>query len=368
MKIGILNSGGDVQALNAVISAAVKRGIYLGHEFIGFRKGWEGILTPVMYQPLTLQDVRGISHQGGTILHTVNRGRFAGRKGEGDVNKIPDNILEDAKNNLKKLGIDVLIAIGGDGGMAAAAQLAEKGVKIIGLPKTIDNDLASTDKTFGFSTAVDIVLESLDRIHTTATSHDRVILVETMGRNAGWIALYSGLAGGADMILIPEIPFNYDKIINFLRKRKETGYRSSVVVVAEGAKAQGEEVSTLDSNGGKPEVRLGGISEHLTAKIDELAPGEFELRNVVLGHVQRGGSPNAEDRTLAKEYGVAAIDAIEEGKFNCLVSLRGEKMITVPLKDVLGDLKIVTKNSIEYQTAKKIGIYFGNGDKEVQAK
>jgi len=359
MKIGILNSGGDVQALNAVIASCVKTGITKGYEFIGFYKGWEGILNPIMYIPLTLKEVRGISHQGGTILHTVNKGRFAGKAGEGNTNKIPNEILMEAKNNLDKLGIEALIVIGGDGTMSGALQLSEVGVKIVGVPKTIDNDLGSTDKTFGFSTAVDIVMEALDRVHTTATSHDRVILVETMGRNAGWIALYSGIAGGADMILIPEIEFNYNNIIEFLRKRKETGYRSSVVVVAEGAKAIAERVSVI-SDSDRPEVRIGGISAHLIHQIEQLAPGEFELRNVVLGHVQRGGSPNAEDRILAKEYGVAAIAAIENKEFNIMVSLRGKQIITVPLKDVCDTLKTVNQDSIEFQTALEIGTYFGD--------
>jgi len=361
MKIGILNSGGDVQALNAVISSCVKRGIALGHEFIGFKKGWEGVLDPMIYEPLTLEDVRGISHLGGTILHTVNKGRFAGKSGdEGDVNKIPDEILEMAKDNLNRLGIDILIAIGGDAGMSSAYQLSLKGVKIIGVPKTIDNDLLNTDKTFGFSTAVDIVMEALDRVHTTATSHDRVIFVETMGRNAGWIALHSGIAGGADMILLPEFAFNYTKVINFLKKRKETGYRSSVVVVAEGAKADNAELSTTRNYDNKPEVRLGGISQTLMEKIEEMAPEEFEIRNVVLGHVQRGGSPNAIDRILAKEFGIAAIDAIENEQFNTMVSLRGDKIITIPLSQVGSGCKYVTKDCLEYQTAKKFGIYFGD--------
>ncbi len=358
-KIGILNGGGDVQPLNAVISSIVKSGVHRGFEFIGFEKGWEGVLSPMLYRPLDLKSVRGISHVGGTILGTVNKGRFTSKVGAGETNNIPDEILNEAKSNLDKIGVEALIVIGGDGTLGGALQLAQKGVNIIGVPKTIDNDLKSTDKTFGFSTAVDIATEALDRIHTTATSHDRVIFVEVMGRHAGWIALNSGLAGGADMILLPEIPFDYQKIIEFLRKRKETGYRSSVVVVSEGAAAKQGLVTTM-GGGDLQEVKLGGISNTIIATIDKMAPGEFELRNTILGHVQRGGSPNAEDRILAKQYGVAAVDAIEKGEFGMMVSLRGDHIVTVPIADAVDQLKLVTLDAIAVDTAKKIGVFFGD--------
>jgi ATP-dependent phosphofructokinase / diphosphate-dependent phosphofructokinase len=359
MKVGILNGGGDVQPLNAVISSIVKSGTHKGFEFIGFEKGWEGVLSPMLYRTLDMKSVRGISHVGGTILGTVNKGRFAAKVGSGDVNKIPEEILEEAKSNLEKVGIDALIVIGGDGTLTGALQLVEKGVKIVGVPKTIDNDLKSTDKTFGFSTAVDIATEALDRIHTTATSHDRVIFVEVMGRHAGWIALNSGLAGGADMILLPEIPFDYQKIIEFLRKRKETGYRSSVVVVAEGARAKQGLVTTM-GGGAMEEVKLGGISNTIIHNIDKMAPGEFELRSTILGHVQRGGSPNSEDRILAKQYGVAAVDAVEKGEFGKMVSLRGDKIENVQIQEAVDQLKLVTEDSLAVQTAKKIGVFFGD--------
>lgn len=358
-KIGVLNGGGDVQPLNAVISSIVKSGVHKGFEFIGFEKGWEGVLSPMLYRTLDLKSVRGISHVGGTILGTVNKGRFAAKVGEGEVNKIPDEILNEAKANLEKVGVDALIVIGGDGTLSGALQLAQKGVNIVGVPKTIDNDLKSTDKTFGFSTAVDIATEALDRIHTTATSHDRVIFVEVMGRHAGWIALYSGLAGGADMILLPEIPFDYQKIIEFLRKRKETGYRSSVVVVSEGATSK-EGTLTVMGSSEKEEVKLGGISNTIIHNIDRMAPGEFELRNTILGHVQRGGTPNSEDRILAKQYGVAAVDAVEKGEFGKMVSLRGDQIITVPISEAVDQLKLVTVDSMAVQTAKKIGVFFGD--------
>lgn len=358
-KIGILNGGGDVQPLNAVIASIVKSGVKRGYEFVGFEKGWEGVLSPMLYRTLDQKAVRGISHVGGTILGTVNKGRFAAKKGEGEVNRIPDEILKEAKANLEKVGVEALIVIGGDGTLTGALQLAEKGVNIVGVPKTIDNDLKSTDKTFGFSTAVDIATEALDRIHTTATSHDRVIFVEVMGRHAGWIALYSGLAGGADMILLPEVPFDYGKIIEYLRKRKEIGYRASVVVVAEGAKAK-EGTLTIRENADMAEVKLGGISNTIIHNIERMAPGEFELRSTILGHVQRGGTPNSEDRILAKQYGVAAVDAIEKGEFGKMVSLKGDQIVFVPIADAVEQLKLVTLDSLPLQTAKKIGVFFGD--------
>lgn len=358
-KIGILTGGGDVQALNSVIAAVVKAGIPLGYDFIGFEKSWEGVLTPMQYRPLELKDVRGISHIGGTILKTVNKGRFAGKAGaHGEINKIDDALIEEARGNLELIGCEALVVIGGDGTLSGAAQLAEKGVKIIGVPKTIDNDIDSTDKTFGFSSAVEIAVEALDRVHTTATSHDRVIIVETMGRNAGWIALYAGLAGGADVILIPEIEFDYNVIVEFLRKRKTTGYRSAMIAVAEGAKAKNEDVvSIVDPS--KPEVQLGGISVEMMKRIEQLAPGEFELRNVVLGHVQRGGIPDADDRMLAKAYGVAAIDAVKNEQWGTMVSLRNNKIITVPLQEAISKLKKVTREDLMFHTAQEMGVCFG---------
>jgi ATP-dependent phosphofructokinase / diphosphate-dependent phosphofructokinase len=357
-KVGILNAGGDVQSLNAVIAAIVKAGTPLGYEFVGFEKGWEGVLSPMVYRTLDMKAVRGISHIGGTILHTVNKGRFNAKAAMGGRQLVDEAIINEAVSNLEKAGVEVLIAIGGDGTLSGAIQFIEKGVKIIGVPKTIDNDLNSTDRTFGFSTAVDVVVEAIDRVHTTATSHDRVFFVETMGRHVGWIALYSGLAGGADMILLPEIDFDYNVVINFLRDRKANGFRSSIVVVAEGANAKNEN-QTYTDNKANGEVHFGGVSSILMNKIDQMAPGEFELRNVVLGHVQRGGTPNADDRVIAKAYGVGAIDAIQNEKWGHMVSLKDGKIITVPLSDAISDLKSVTEDNIAFHAAQKMGISFG---------
>jgi len=358
-KIGIVNSGGDTQAINAVIASAVKYGLGKDFKFIGFIKGWEGILD-MEYMELGMEQIRGISHLGGTILHSVNKGRFAGKGGDaGDANSIPDEILHLAKKNLETLKIDTLIVIGGDGTLSGAMQLEKLGVKIVGVPKTIDNDLAGVDMTFGFSSAVEIGVEALDRIHTTAVSHDRVMFVETMGRHVGWIPLYAGLAGGADVILIPEIEFSYDGLVRFLSWRKKIGRNYSVVVVSEGAKAKNEKIATKENVDGRPEVILGGISEQIMNRLNQMAPGEFEMRNVVLGHTQRGGSPNAEDRILAKSYGVAAVDAVINKKFGQMVAYVGGKMKTVPIEDAVDKLKKVTDEDLIFQSAKKLGVYFG---------
>jgi 6-phosphofructokinase len=355
-KIGILTSGGDCAGLNAVISASVKSGSRLGYQFIGFERGWEGLLDK-QYLNLDLEAVRGISHLGGTILRTTNKGRFGAKAGTGDRAKIDPDMLALAKTNLDELGIEGLIVLGGDGSLSAALQLAEYGVNIVGVPKTMDNDLASTDKTFGFSTAVQVAVDALDKIHTTATSHDRTFFVECMGRSAGWVALYAGLAGNATAILLPEFPFNLDKLMDYLRSRRSQNKHSGIVVVSEAAQVEGQAVSRASYGHG--EVVYGGISDLLIKRIEDVSPGEFEMRNVVLGHTQRGGSPNAEDRILSKRYGVSAIEAYAQGKFNCMVCLRGNAMGVVPISEAVGEVKRVTPRSYEYQAAQKLGIFVG---------
>ncbi len=353
-RIGILNSGGDSPGLNAVIASIVKLGVGMNYEFVGFERGWEGILDPPMYQSLDSESVKGISWLGGTILKTTSKGRFAGKVGEGDINKIPDEVLSQAKSNLEQLGVEGLIVIGGDGTLSAALQLAEHGVNIVGVPKTIDNDLGATDKTFGFSTAVDVVVNALDKIHTTATSHERTFIVECMGRGAGWITLSGGLAGGANAILLPEFDFSVDDLITHMRLRLENQSRSTIIAIAEGARIEGY---TAHTNEGNREVKYAGISEALMNEIDVRAPGEFELRNVVLGHTQRGGNPNAEDRTLSKRYGVAAMDAYHAGEFGKMVRLKNNIMSTCPIKDAATEIKFVTPDEYEYHVAQRLGIF-----------
>lgn len=351
-KVGIINSGGDCAGLNAVIASVVKAGIPLGYEFVGFEKGWEGLLSPMKYRTLDRAAIRGITTLGGTILGTVNRGRFGAKAGAGNAKRIPQEILEEAKRNMDSIGCEGLIVIGGDGTLSGALQLAEMGVNIVGVPKTIDNDLRGTDRTFGFSTASQVVVDAIDRLHTTASSHGRVILVETMGRHAGWIALRAGLSGGADAILLPEFDFKMEDLVAFLHDRVATkGF--AVVTVAEGAKINASLVAEQTAG----EVHLGGLAYTMMGAIEQLAPEEFEMRAVVLGHIQRGGTPNSADRALAQEYGVAAIKAYHEGKYNHMVAYRDLKMTLVPISDAVDQLKQVEATSQEYITAKDLGIF-----------
>jgi len=353
-RVGILTAGGDCSGLNAVIASAVKYGMSVGYEFVGFEKGFEGVLSPMMYRKLDAQAVRGISHLGGTILYSTNRGRFGGKKGVGDGNQIPPEILEMAKNNLEEIGVDSLIVIGGDGSLSAALQLAEYGFRVIGVPKTIDNDLAATDQTFGFSTALAVAVDAMDRVHTTASSHHRVLFVEVMGRHTGWIALKAGLAGGADAILVPEFPFEVEDFVEFLRERKDSGSHSAIVSVAEGAIVAGKKSFEI---AGSSEVKFGGVTTRIMQLVEAIAPGEFEMRATVVGHMQRGGSPNARDRNLSRAYGVGAIDALLNGEDRVMVSLRDQKIRTVPIRDAVSTLKAVRSDTLEYQVARKLGVF-----------
>lgn len=363
MKIGVLTAGGDCAGLNAVIAGAVKYGTSLGYEFVGFNKGFEGVLSPMDFVPLTAESVKGITHLGGSILGSTNKGRFGAKKGENESNAIPQEILTMAKENLKSIGVEYLIVIGGDGSLSGAMQLSQHGVKVVGVPKTIDNDLAATDQTFGFSTAQSVAVEAMDRVHTTATSHERVIYVEVMGRNTGWIALKAGLAGGADAILIPEFPFTLEALVEFLRARKARGKKSAIVVVAEGAKLGGQLVSDGIVAGG--EVHYGGIAQTIMTAVDRAAPGEFEGRATILGHMQRGGTPNARDRILASSYGVGAVDAIFQGLDQVMVSLQGSHIVPVPLTEAVSRLKVVNRDTLEYQTALKLGIFLHDENRAI---
>src|SRR3989304_23689 len=329
MKIGILTGGGDCPGLNAVIRAVAKKAFAYGYEVIGIRDGWRG-LVEIDTVPLDIQAVSGILSRGGTILGTSRTNPF----------KSPD-MAEKVINNIKKLGLDVLVGIGGDDTLGVASKLFKKGIKTIGIPKTIDNDLSGTDFTFGFDTAVSIVTEALDRLHTTTEAHHRVMVVEVMGRHAGWIAVYGGLAGGADMILIPEEPFDVEEVCRVVRKRKDDGKNFSIIVAAEGAypKEAGGVITkerTLDAFG---HARLGGVGEFLAQEVEKRTG--IETRYVVLGHLQRGGSPTAYDRILATRYGVRAAELINEKKFGRMVALQGNKIVDVSLKEATGKAKTV---------------------------
>ena len=332
MRIGVLTGGGDCPGLNAVIRAVVRKGVETyGHEFVGFKDGWRGPLEGAT-RSLEVADVRGILPKGGTILGSSRTNPF----------KI-DGGVEQIKANLAAGGVDALIAIGGEDTLGVATKLDDLGVNVVGVPKTIDNDLSGTDYTFGFDTAVNIATEAIDRLHTTAESHHRVLVVEVMGRHAGWIALHSGLAGGANVVLIPEQPFDIDAVCAHVEHRFQTHY-APIIVVSEGAvpkESEGESGMTLltgekDAFG---HVRLGGIGDRLAKEI-EARTGK-EARAVVLGHIQRGGTPTAFDRVLATRLGLAAIDAVHEGDFGKMVALQGTSIARIDLVEGTGELKVV---------------------------
>ena len=329
MRIGVLTGGGDCPGLNAVIRSIVRKGIDgHGDELIGFRDGWRGVLEDVA-DPLTIESTRGILPRGGTILGSSRTNVFGRPDGVGHV-----------RATLTARGLDGLIAIGGEDTLGAAHRLGEAGLPIIGVPKTIDNDLGATDQTFGFDTALHVATEAIDRLHTTAESHHRNLVVEVMGRHAGWIALHSGLAGGADVILIPELPFDIDEVCRLIARRHERGRYFSIVVVAEGAVPR---EGTLTVAGGQLDEfghpRLGGIG-HLLEREIETRTG-FETRATVLGHIQRGGSPTAFDRVLATRLGLAAIDAAHAGEWGQMTALRSTRIELVPIADAVRELRRV---------------------------
>lgn len=339
-KIGILTGGGDCPGLNPVIRAVVKRALLEDWQVLGFRNGWKGILDDE-FMILDDRSVSGILPKGGTILGTSRTNPY---KKEGEAERL--------KKNLVKHDLKALIAVGGEDTLGVAHRLVQEGVRIVGIPKTIDNDLSATDYTFGFDTAVNVAMESIDRLHTTAESHNRVMVVEIMGRHAGWIALEAGLAGGADVILIPEFPMTVGEICDVIKRRHARGKTFSIVAVAEGATLKGgEEVGEkkLDEFG---HVRLGGIGQAV-AELIEKKTG-FETRVTVLGHIQRGGSPTAFDRVLGTRFGVRAVELVKQGKFGRMVSLRGRDIVDVPLADAVKQLKVVGKDY--YELAK---IFFG---------
>jgi ATP-dependent phosphofructokinase / diphosphate-dependent phosphofructokinase len=334
-RIGLLTGGGDCPGLNAVIRAVVRKGVdTYGHEFLGFRYGWAGVLAGDAVE-LTHERTRGILHRGGTILGTSRTNVFK-----------EENGLARVRESLDRLGVDALIPIGGEDTLGVARRLHAEGIKVVGVPKTIDNDLAGTDFTFGFQTAVQIATDAIDRLHTTAESHNRVIVVEVMGRHAGWIAVYSGMAGGADVILVPERPFDIDEVCDRIRRRHAQGANFSIVVVAEGAKPRDggiqSEFETTDAFG---HVRLGGIAIRLEQEIERRTG--FESRMTILGHVQRGGTPLAYDRVLGSRFGVAAIDAVQEGDFGKMVALRGTAVVRVGLDEALAEPKLLDPELFE---------------------
>jgi ATP-dependent phosphofructokinase / diphosphate-dependent phosphofructokinase len=355
-RIGVLTSGGDCPGLNAVLRGVALAADKLGWEAIGFRDGFEGLLPPGSYMPLDRQTTNGIMALGGTIIGTTNRGHFVAKIGAGDRAVVAAEVIEKARSVLENIGVKALIIVGGDGSMTTALQLQEAGINCIGVPKTIDNDLEATAMTFGFDSAVDVVMDALDRLHTTATSHKRVMVVEVMGRHAGWIALHGGLAGGADIILIPEIPFDYDKIATVIKERDARGDHGTLVVVAEGAKPKDGQQVKRDIAGG--EFRLGGIGDIVAREI--AARTEKETRSCVLGHLQRGGAPTTLDRILGTRFGVKAVQLANEGHFGSMVSYQSYQVRHVPIAEAVNRLRLVPPNGEMVQTARDVEISFGD--------
>lgn len=357
-KIAVLTGGGDCPGLNAVIRAVVRTAAHYDLEVIGVKDGFKGAVEGEFW-PLGLKDASGILPRGGTILGTSNRDNPFAYSVQVNGQMVQEDRSDLVIRNLAGIGAETLIVIGGDGSLNIALELSRKGLKVVGVPKTIDNDLMATDFTFGFQTAVETAQEALDKLHTTAESHHRVMVLEVMGRYAGWIALYSGIAGGADVILIPEIPYDIDKIAEAVNDRKDKGKKFSIIVAAEGAKpAGGEMVVERTIEGRTDPIKLGGIGAKVARDLEGLIG--LETRVTVLGHIQRGGSPNTYDRVLATRYGVAAVDAVMGQKYGQMVALQGADIVTVPLEDAVNHLKKVPLDDPVLLTARKLGLYFGD--------
>jgi 6-phosphofructokinase 1 len=340
--------------IRAVVKAAARR----GWETLGILGGYEGLLPPTRSTPLEGRALEGLLHRGGTILGTSNKGRFTAKTGHGESRDLPKELLEDARRGFEQMGLSALVAVGGDGSLSIAHQLNRAGIPVVGVPKTIDNDLAGTVMTFGFDSAVACATDAIDRLQTTAESHNRVMVLEVMGRYAGWIAIYSGVAGGADVILIPEIPFRWEHVCAKLADLERGGRRSAVIVVAEGAKPEGGEFVTAADAGGQREARLGGIGAQVAAEVEKRT--KREARTVVLGHLQRGGSPTHMDRALCTMYGAKAVELVAEGQFGQMVAFTGSAVTSVQISEAICALRTVPRGGGFESTARALGISFGD--------
>ncbi len=359
MRIALSTGGGDAPGLNAVIRAAVLSAIDRGWSVLGIKRGYAGLLGDDEVIPLTRDEVRGIGHLGGTILRTTNRGnpfRFPVKQSDGSYTDIDrsDELIANAQN----LGIDAIISIGGDGSLAIAQQLAAKGMRVVCVPKTIDNDVNGTVTTFGFDTAVNTAIEAIDKLHTTAESHDRVIVMEVMGRDAGFIALHSGVSGAAHVILIPEIPYDIDKVCHAILARDRRGRHFGIVVAAEGAFPVGGAESVIGASMPGQAKRVGGVAEVLARQIQDKTGKE--CRSLVLGHLQRGGMPTGYDRLLATRFGGAAVQAVADKKWGHMVALQSPNIVTIPIEEALGKPKRVDPDHDVVKTARRLGISFGD--------
>lgn len=359
MRVAISTGGGDAPGLNAVIRAVVLSALQRGWKTYGIQRGYEGLLSFDGVVPLGADEVRGITHLGGTILGTTNRGNpFRWITTDASGNPCEIDRSADLCAAFHASGFDALVSIGGDGSMQIAHGLWQQGLPVVCVPKTIDNDVQGTQRTFGFDTAVSTATDALDKLHSTAESHDRVLVVEMMGRYAGWIALNSGISGGADVILLPEVPFDIEKVCAKIRQREEAGRHFSIVVVAEGARPKGGTRSLVERRGIGTEDRLGGIAGQVAYAIGK-ATGK-EVRTLVLGHLQRGGTPTTYDRLLGLRFGTAAVRAVAQGTFGVMVGLNGPTITTVPLGDVVGKLRTVPLDCDTVQTARDLGISLGD--------
>lgn len=359
MRIAISTGGGDAPGLNAVIRAATLSALARGWEVLGIKRGYAGLLGDDEVIPMTADTVRGIAHLGGTILRTTNRGNpfsFPIKQGDGSYREIDRS--DELIANARALGIDAIISIGGDGSLAIAQQLVDKGMRIVGVPKTIDNDVSGTVTTFGFDTAVQTAIEAIDKLHTTAESHDRVMVLEVMGRDAGFIALHSGLSGTADVVLIPEIPWRIEKVCEAVMERDRSGRKFAIIVVAEGAQDENGAVTILGESMPGQNRRVGGIAQRLEKAI-QTRTGK-ECRSMVLGHLQRGGMPTGYDRLLATRFGGAAAQAVADAKWGYMVALQTPDIVTVPIREALQVAKRVDPGHDVVRTARAVGISFGD--------
>ena len=357
-RIAVLTGGGDCPGLNAVIRAIVKSSALKGIEVVGIRDGFRGAVEGE-FIPLDVKSVSGILPHGGTILGTTNRDNPFSYQSKPGSSETPEDRSGDVLRNIREHQIEALLVIGGDGTLSIASKFSALGLSLVGIPKTIDNDVMATDLTFGFQSAVNYAQEALDRLHTTAESHHRVMILEVMGRNAGWIALHSGVAGGADVILIPEIPYDMDSIVMAIQARVDKGKRFSIVVVAEGAKPKGGEVTIEKIIQGRPEpIKLGGIGARLCGEIETLTG--LETRSTVLGHLQRGGSPLTGDRLLSTRFGVSAVEAAIRGQFGQMVALQGNHVTLVPLNESINRQKLIPPDDELLFAARSIGICMGD--------
>ncbi len=357
-RIGILTSGGDCPGLNAVIRGAVKSATNLGYDCIGFLKGYEGLVDPVSYMPLNTKNTSGILTLGGTILGSTNKGRFAAVAGINDRIEIDVELLAAAKTTCEQLELAGLICVGGDGSLAIAQQFHEFGIPVVGVPKTIDNDLSATAFTFGFDSAVDCATDALDRLQTTAASHERVMVLEVMGRHAGWIALHAGIAGGAGVILIPEIRWNFDNICHKILERETQGKRFTLVVVAEGANLPSGGHVGEERRKENQQMRLGGIGNVVAQELQGRL--HREVRCVVLGHLQRGGKPTTFDRVLATQFGAHAVRLVHHRRFGEMICYQPPNFNSVPIIDAIDRLSTVDPRSAAVQAARALGVSFGD--------